>query len=169
MLALDASGAPAFADWIEGEAISMLKYCQAVYRSWALAIHADITELTPQWTGNLAANWWLSANGTPGDEQDLGDPSVRRPGEGGPAFSPYSRGMEPAVSISLARAATLPLPQLSDVLYIYNPVGYAQDVEDDVEEPRIRPVNRVPRTETGKVAMVAYAFDKYSQKASPLS
>lgn len=168
MLALDASGATAYADWLEGEALSILKYCQAVYRSWALAIHADITELTPQWTGNLAANWWLSINGTPGTEQDLGDPNVRSPGQGR-AFSPYSRGMEPAVSISLARAAGLPLPQLSDILYIYNPVGYAQEVEDDTAEPRIRPVNRVPRTETGKVAMVAYAFDKYSQKGSPLS
>jgi hypothetical protein len=169
MLALDASGAAAYADWLEGEAASMLKYVQAVYRSWAIQIHAEITELTPQWTGNLAANWWLSANGTPGEEQDLGDPSVRRPGEGGPAFSPYSRGMEPAVSFSLARAAQLALPALNDVLYIYNPVSYAQEAEDDTLEPRIRPINRLPRAETGRVAMVAYAYAKYSQKASPLS
>ena len=167
MLAIDASGANAFADWLESEAYGLLTYVRAFFRSWALQIHADIAELTPQWTGNLAANWWLSVNGTPGSEVFLGDPSVKRP-EHGRAFTPYSRGMEPAVSISLARAAQVPLPKVQDVLYIYNPVSYAQEIEDDTSDPRVRPVNRLPRAETGRVAMISYAYAKYSKGSNPL-
>lgn len=165
MLDLDTSGVASYVKWLETEAARLKFEVRSIFREWALHIHADITSLTPQWSGNLAANWAL----------DLGSPSTAavylvgagedqpfaaggRGGKGGL----FSRGMQPAVGISLDRAKQVGLPQLSDDLFIHNPVAYAQAVEDDTSEPRIRAINRWPRTESGKVVMVSHAAMKYS-------
>lgn len=161
MLAVDASGCDAFADWLEKQAVeAVLMPVLQAYRSFALEVLTSIVELTPQWTGNLAANWVLELNGETASERNLGDPRVLRPTHGR-AFSPYSRGMDPAVSKALAQAQAAPIPGLSDAFYIHNPVSYAQEVEDDSGTPRIRPINRFPRGEVGKVAMVAFAYTRY--------
>ena len=138
------------------------------YRKWALVIHADIVRLTPQWGGNLAANWYIDVGAPSSSAQDLGDPSVRNYKEPRSTTSqpPYARGMDPAVGISLARAKQLALPSLHDRLFIHNPVEYAEAVELDVGPRPIRAINRVPRAQTGKVAMVYHAYLKYSLTGS---
>ena len=165
MLDLDTSGVAAYVQWLEAEAARLKLEVRAIFRQWALHIHADITSLTPQWSGNLAANWVLDIGSPRTAARYLAGPAGDQPfaagGRGGKGGL-FSRGMQPAVGISIDRARQVGLPLLSDSLYIHNPVAYAQKVEDDTSQPPIRAINRWPRTESGKVVMVAHAAMKYS-------
>ena len=163
MLAVDTSGVAAYVKWLEDEAVALRVKVQTAFLTWGLNIHADIVELTPQWSGNLASNWAF----------DVGSKAYTATYYTGPARNQYdafrgdplfSRGMEPAVSISLARARQAPIPQLSDTIYIHNPVEYADAIETDTSDPPVRAINRLPRSETGKIAMVTHAWAKYSQQ-----
>lgn len=163
MIAVDTSGVPAYVKWLEAEALRLRLEVRQVYRKWAMSIHAEIAELTPQWSGNLAANWAIDIGGTLTDATYYTGPSYDQPIEEGTRGGPlFSRGMEPAVSLSLERGKSFGLPNLSDSIYIHNPVAYADSVETDTNIPPIRAINRVPRSETGKIAMVAYSFAKHS-------
>lgn len=171
MLEVDITGVPAYTRWLAEQALALKAEVLRKYRAWALHIHRDITELTPQWSGNLAANWALDVGSPSSTAQELGDPTVRRPGStDSPAFGadPYSRGMEPAVQLSLARAQRAGWAGLASAYFIHNPVEYADEVEEDAGERPIRAINRVPRTETGKIAMVHHAAFKYSQGSEVL-
>jgi hypothetical protein len=164
MLAIDTSGVPEYTAWLDKQAVALRLEVQEVFRSWCVAIHREIAELTPQWSGNLAANWAIDIGSPSTTAQELGDPSVRTVGStDSPAFGrdPYSRGMQPAVQESLARGQRLQLPGLAESVYIHNPVTYAAEVEEDSGARPIRAINRVPRSETGKVAMVYHAYFKH--------
>lgn len=165
MLEIDVTGVPEYTKWLAEQALAIKAEVLRKFRAWALHIHRDITELTPQWSGNLAANWALDVNSASSTAQDLGDAGVRRPGStDNPVFGrePYSRGMDPAVQISLARAARAGWASLASAYFIHNPVEYAEEVETDTGPRPIRPINRLPRTEAGKIAMVHHAAFKYS-------
>lgn len=165
MLETDTSGVAAYVQWLEKEAARLRFEVASIFRQWALHIHADITSLTPQWSGNMAANWALDIGSPSTAAQYFKGPAANQPfragGRGG-VGGVYSRGMQPAVGVSLDRAKQVGMPSLSDSLFIHNPVVYAQEVEDDTSTPRIRAINRWPRTESGKVAMVSHAAMKYS-------
>lgn len=165
MLAVDTSGVGAYVKWLEEEAVALRVKVQTAFLTWGLNIHADIVELTPQWSGNLASNWAFDVGSKAYTATYYTGPARNQPIQDGTRGDPlYSRGMEPAVSISLARARQAPIPQLSDTIYIHNPVAYADDIENDTSDPRVRAINRVPRSETGKIAMVTHAWAKYSQQ-----
>jgi hypothetical protein len=166
MLEVDTSGIRAYVQWMRSEMRRVETEVRTVYRQWALTIHADIADLSPQWSGNLAANWVIEANGTSAAALYIagapGNQPYRDGGRGGQG-PVYSRGMDPAVSVAIARAKNLPLPALSDVLYIHNPVTYAGDIEMDSTVPPVRAINRLPRDESGKIAMVHHAAVKYDR------
>lgn len=165
MLAIDTSGVAAYASWLEKEAARLELEVRTAYRAWAITLHKEITELTPQWSGNLAANWALDLGAPTYSAQYIHGPAYDQPIEEdtrGGGRQPRSRGMEPAVGISLARAKQVGIPSLSQAFYIHNPVAYADSIEDDSTTPPVRAINRVPRSETGKIAMVHYAHAKYS-------
>lgn len=171
MLEIDTSGVSSYVAWLEEEARLLKLKVRNIYRNWAVTIHEDITRLTPQWSGNLAANWVIETNGTSRSAVYTVGPAgdqPYRPGGRGEQGPMYSRGMEPAVSISLQRAASFRMPALSDTVYIHNPVEYAQEVEDDSTDPPIRAINRLPRTEAGKVAMVHHAAAKFNRPLGSL-
>ena len=169
MIAIDTSGVPAYVKWLEAEALRLRFEVRQIYRKWAISIHAEIAELTPQWSGNLAANWAIDIGGATTEATYYTGPSYDQPIEEGTRGAPwFSRGMEPAVGISLARGKALNLPALSDSIYIHNPVAYADSVETDTNRPSIRAINRVPRTTTGKIAMVAYAYAKNATNGQAL-
>lgn len=164
MLAVDTSGLDSYLAWLDKQPARLVAEIQWTYREWAVAIHAEIAMLTPQWSGNLAANWAIDLNAPSTSAEMLGDPEVDNPfGRG-----PYSRGMLPAVGYSLARGESFSTPSIYDSVYIHNPVQYAEEVETDSGEHPIRPINRVPRTEAGKIAMVAYAHAKHSLNGQDL-
>ena len=162
VLDLNTSGVDGFIRALKKELARVNKETLAVYTKWATTIHADIVRLTPQWGGNLAASWYLDIGAPSSGAQELGDPSVRKFDSPGTGRQPYSRGLDPAVSISLARGKKFKIPALTAKVFIHNPVSYADEVEADSGPNPIRAVNRVPRSETGKVAMVYHAHTKYS-------
>ena len=169
MLEIDTSGIAAYTKWLDEQAAALELAVREAYRSWAVKIHASITELSPQWSGNMAANWMLDVGAVTSSADyyfgEAGDqPYV--PGGCGGRGGLFSRGMEPAVGISLNRAKQTLVPLLSDSLFIHNPVDYAQRVEDDTSDPRIRGINRLPREETGIIAMVAYAYTQFSVEST---
>lgn len=169
MLEIDTSQVPSYVKWLREQARGLELEVRETYRAWAVHIHADIAVLTPQWSGNLAANWAIDLNAKTYTAQELGDPEVRPAGSDiSPVFGrdPYSRGMLPAVDDSLERGRKFTLPKLTDVIYIHNPVSYAMDIETDTSSPRVRAINRLPRTEAGKIAMVYHAFTKYSARGA---
>jgi hypothetical protein len=168
MIAVDTSGVPAYVKWLEAEALRLRLEVRTVYRRWAVAIHAEIAELTPQWSGNLAANWAIDLNAATSSEQFLGSAAKGFLGGFVAGEELFSRGMEPAVSISLARGKSFGLPNLSDSIYIHNPVEYADEVETDSGDRPIRAINRIPRTTTGQIAMVAYAYAKNATNGQAL-
>ena len=171
MLALDVSGVEAYAAWLDQQAAALLLDVRNTYREWALALHAEITMLTPQWSGNLAANWMLELGAAGRGAAYIAGPArdqVMAPGGRGGQGGLYSRGMYPAVGISIERAERVGMPALADEFYIHNPVDYAQSIEDDTNDPAVRAINRVPRAETGKVAMVAHAYFKHSHNGQGL-
>jgi hypothetical protein len=165
VLDVDTSGVRTYVAWLRAEKARILAEVCLAYRGWAVHIHADIASLSPQWSGNLAANWAIDLNAATTAAQDLGDPSVRsHHAPANPVYGrdPYSRGMFPAVEVSLQRGQAFPMPGLGDQIYIHNPVVYADEVEQDSGDRPIRAVNRLPRGETGKIAMVHYAAVKYA-------
>lgn len=171
MLAIDTSGVAAYTAWLEQQAAALLMDVRETYREWALAIHSEITMLTPQWSGNLAANWKLDIGSPSSGAAYLAGPAhdqVMAPGGRGGQGGLYSRGMYPAVGVSIARAGAVGLPSLGDEFYIHNPVVYAQSIEDDSNDPPVRAINRMPREETGKVAMVEHAYFKHTQNGQAL-
>lgn len=169
MLAIDTSGVESFAAWLDKEAVALREGVRNLYHQWAIAIHAEITELTPQWSGNLAANWALDVGSISYSPSYFVGPAGDVPFSHGRGGGPlYARGMDPAVGVSLARAKASREPMLSESFYIHNPVEYAQAVEDDSGDRPIRAVNRLPRTESGKVAMVAHAYFKHTLNGQAL-
>jgi hypothetical protein len=160
---IDTSGVAAFVKALQAERERLNMLVRTTYRKWAVSIQADIATLTPQWGGNLAANWYIDIGSPSSSAQDLGDPSVRSyRSKGAGLKAPYSRGADPAVAQSLARGQAFGIPLITDKIFIHNPVEYADAVELDIGPRPIRPINRVPRAATGKVAMVYHAQLKYS-------
>lgn len=165
MLAINTSGVEAYAKWLDAQAAELELAVRTIYRAWAIAIHKEITELTPQWSGNLASNWALDIGAPNYAAVYYAGPAADQPiseGTRGGGRQPYSRGMYPAVGRSLDRAKQVGLPGLRQSLYIHNPVEYADSIEADSTTPPVRAINRLPRSETGKIAMVYYAHAKHS-------
>lgn len=123
------------------------------FREWVRLIFYDIVELTPQWSGNLAANWYISTSTSDGPEQTIPEKSYFWPK---PTYvEPHHRGDEPAVSISKQRFDDLEFGYSSQV-FIFNPTEIAPQVE--AQSISIRGVNLLD----GRVAMIAHAFSFYS-------
>ena len=120
---------------------------------WVEEVFTDIVQLTPQWSGNLASNWYLGV-GTMGEQESvIPEKAFFWPLD--EALEAFERGDSPAVERSLDRLSGVDFGYL-DTVYIYNPSAIAQDVED--ESIYIRPVNKVG----GQVFMVAHAYSYYS-------
>jgi hypothetical protein len=135
-------------------------------------IFTDLVTLTPQWSGNLASNWYIEFTSVKGAYKQLDGylPS----GEWDMAMAtgsmelPFSRGMDPAVDTTLTRELSkLPKIRYNTNVRIVNYTPYAEDVEENlgpVDEfgirRDIREVNQL--ASYGGVAMKGYIEMKYS-------
>jgi hypothetical protein len=156
---IDFSGVDVFLSGVELEQKSFNKMVSAKYRQWVEIIFDDIVELTPQWSGNLAANWNISTDGESSSEMTIPQKAHMWPLP--PYTEPFRRGDPAAVSISKARFAES-IFGYSDQVYIYNPTEIAQAVED--HSIYIRGVNLLD----GRVAMIAHAQAFYANFNPPL-
>ena len=138
---------------LESEQNSFNNQVNEKYRQWVSIIFHDMISLTPQWSGNLAANWFVNNTGPTGSEQTIPEKGMVFGTASTP--EPHEMGDNDAIAISAARFDDLVFSYLQPV-FIFNNADIAQKVED--ETVYIRPVNKVD----GRVAMVAYAQSFYS-------
>lgn len=121
-------------------------------------IFTDLVQGSPQWSGNLASNWYIEFHGSTGKYSKIRgykSKDWRRD-------DPYYAGADPAVSKTLARE----LPKIADIRWnskvqIVNYTPYAPYVEMGVgpDGKKIRDVNY----KYGQIAMAGYVVAKYSQ------
>lgn len=131
------------------------------------AVLTDLVSHSPQWSGNLASNWFVEHTGVPkGRYTEL--PGYQPPAlwEGGGEH--FQMGHRDAIDRVLQRE----LPRVAAIKWnskvvITNYAGYASDVERGIGptdnqgvEHAIRPENILARY--GAVAMVGYASMKYN-------
>jgi len=150
---LDLSGLDTFLQQVEAEQRSFNNQISVKFREWVRRIFYDIVELTPQWSGNLAANWYVSTSSMDGPEQTIPEKSYFWPK---PSYAePHKRGDEPAVSISKERFNDVEFGY-SNQVFIFNPTEIAPAVES--QSIPLRGVNLLD----GRVAMIAHAYSFYS-------
>lgn len=153
MINIDFSGVDAFISAIEVEQARFNNQISTLYQKWVKIIFYDIVELTPQWSGNLAANWYVSTSSAQGPEQTIPAKAAMWPL---PAFvEPHQRGDAEAVDISKSHFDDV-IFGYHDQVYIYNPTAIAPQVEE--QSIYIRGVNLLD----GRVAMIAHAQALYS-------
>ena len=121
-------------------------------------IFTDLVQGSPQWSGNLASNWYIEFHGNTAKYKKIRDYKVRD----WRREDPYHVGKDPAVIKTLNRE----LPKIADIrwnskIQIVNYAPYAASVEMGVgpEGRKIRDVNY----KYGQIAMAGYVVAKYSQ------
>lgn len=135
-------------------------------------IFTDLVTLTPQWSGNLASNWYIEFHGIKGTYQehpDKYDSDIWNYRQAIGMLGEYhQRGDAAAVGEALRRE----LPKLSSIRWnsivrIVNYTPYAEDVENNIGPDdgkggtrKIRGVNILESY--GGVAMKGYIEMKYS-------
>lgn len=160
MILVDTSGIDAFCLAAERELARLDREISEAFYTWTWNLFKELVTATPQWSGDLAANWNYSV-GTPdmsyrqilnktGDEPGI---DHWRENQG-----VFQRGDWRAVEMALARAQGK-RPTWRDTVYFTNATPIAQQVED--ESIRIRPVNLV----AGHVVMARQLALKYGAQA----
>lgn len=153
MVDIDFSGVDAFLTQLDALQRSFNESVNERFKMWVQEIFVDIVQLTPQWSGNLASNWFIGVNSQSESEQTIPEKAFMWPID---AYAlPYERGDSPAVDVSIARIDDEKYGYL-DTVYIYNPTEIAPQVEEHLIN--IRPVNLLD----GRVAMVSHAAFFYS-------
>lgn len=158
MVEIDFSGIDRFLAELEVEQAAFNSYVTDRFRSWVKTIFYDIVELTPQWSGNLAANWNISTTGETNSEETIPEKAYMWPLPKG--TQPFKRGDPGGVNISKDRYDQV-LFSYVDQIYIYNPAEIAPEVE--AQSIYIRGVNLLD----GRVAMIAHAVSYYSNYSPP--
>lgn len=148
MIQLDMSDLPAFELALSLELARLDREITEKFRGWTVTLFKELVYGSPQWSGDLTANWRYSVNAP-----DFTYVPIPNKVEGSQFWSKadvYQRGAEPAVGMALANLAAAPKPTWRDTVYISNSTPIAADVED--RRVAIRPVNLV----NGEVAMIEF-------------
>lgn len=149
MISLDTSGIAAFTKALEAEyGVFEVRLSQA-FAKWTRKVFTGLVEGSPQWSGDLAANWNYSVN--------LPDysysPTLKDTLDQVFLTDVRERGDPQAIAIALSRMSAVMEPTWRDVVYFNNETPIAEPVENMTV--KIRPVNLID----GRVAMVRYTLD----------
>ena len=153
MLQIDFLAVERFAQAVAKEQVRLNLFVVEIFRRWVHRVYTDIVTVTPQWSGNAAANWRLGVNNMP-ESQEYTIPEkalMWPPGN----LTPYDR-LRPnyeAMQESLERLHTQ--FGYGDVIFIYNTADIYPKLE--ARTVYIRPVNLLPSAELPLV----YAMNKY--------
>lgn len=120
-------------------------------------IFTDLVKGSPQWSGNLASNWYIEFTGSKGSYRPVAgysDNNWQRD-------EPYQLGDDPAVTSTLDRE----LPKVSQIKWntnvkLVNYAPYALEVEAGTG-PDGKPI-REENYRYGQIAMVGYVSTKYN-------
>lgn len=127
-------------------------------------VFTDLVVHTPQWSGNMAANWFIVLGSDPSPE-----PVPYNVGKSWPVtvdmlrngFSPYKQGDAEAVNASMSREySKVKRIRWNSKVRLVNPVDYADKVEGGDSETPIREVNFTGNYR--RVALETYINVKYN-------
>lgn len=121
----------------------------AVFAAWTRRVFTGLVFGSPQWSGDLAANWNYSVNGLDYSYDD----SLKDAVDVVFLTGVVQRGDFRAVSIALNRMMNVTAPTWRDTVYFNNETPIAPEVE--AHSIHIRPVNLID----GRVAMIQYTID----------
>lgn len=164
---LKVTGSQAFMAKLRKNQVDLENKVTETHRRIVKHILTDLVTFTPQWSGNLASNWYITFKGVAAsyNERDNYEPPyLWKPTD----YEPYQMGADPVVAETIRRELQkLPQIRWNTKVTIVNKAPYAQDVEDNIgpmgeydDAPRdFREVNLHPNY--GKVAMVGYVEMKY--------
>lgn len=129
----------------------------ATHRRLVRDAFTDLVKGSPQWSGNLASNWYIEFHGIKGSYR----PSPEYSESQWQREDPYQVGDDPAVTNTLAREL-VKLPQIrwNSKVQLVNYAPYAASVEDG-EGPSGKPI-RDENYKYGQIAMAGYVQTKYS-------
>lgn len=127
-------------------------------------VFTDLAVITPQWSGNMAANWFIVLGSDPTPDAipyNVGEfwPVTRGMLDNG--FFPNQQGDEEAINASMSREYNkIKRIRWNSKIRIVNPVDYADKVEGGDEDTPIRAVNFTGNY--GRVALETYINVKYN-------
>lgn len=112
------------------------------FAAFTRKVFMSVVQTSPQWSGNLAANWNYSTKSADGSYTSI-KPDVPRKG-----FKPYQVGSDPAAGRAIARMNAVTPPSWRDTVYITNATpddetGYLAE-SIIAGKVNLRPVNLVP-------------------------
>lgn len=136
-------------------------------RGFTVTVFRELVENSPQWSGNLAANWNIGINSESTEYTELSDKTGSWYGHSDQQhhgdFQPFVRGAPYAVGVAIGK--NLPRTRaigLRDTVFINNNTPYLDHVEadesDEGKSPYIRPENKID----GVVALREYVRAKYA-------
>lgn len=124
------------------------------YFNWSIKIFIDLVEHTPQWSGDLAANWNFDVHSPSGGYHRLPYKTLAwPPNDENP---PFQRGAPLATGAAVYRAIEQARPRWKDTIYFTNNTPIADDVEN--HRVNIRPVNLLE----DQVAMASFMAFKWT-------
>lgn len=160
MIHIDTSGVDAFCKEALLELARLDREISAAYYDWTKTVFEGVVQRSPQWSGDMTANWNYSV-GSPDmsytmlENKAAGPKRQKRLAVGKVV---YKMGAQPATGIALARMSEVTQPSWRDTVFITNATPIAPDVE--AQTIYIRPVNLIQ----GQVAMINYAIMTESQR-----
>ena len=158
MISVKAKGVDGFIKKLRQKELVMQGKVTEVKRRIVKDIFTDLVKGSPQWSGNLASNWYIEFHGAKSAYNPIANyhPSNYHDSD------KYSVGMNPAVSDTLNRE----IPKISQIRWntkviITNETPYAKEVEEGKGPgyKKIRPEN----LKYGQVAMLGYVLVKYGK------
>ena len=165
MAAIEFKGVEQMMAKLKKHELLVLGRVTATKRNIIKKIFTDLVEHSPQWSGNLASNWYIEFHGKTGSyvqNQNYVPPDMFKWKD-----NPQQMGNDPAVREALTRE----LPKLAEIRWnskvrIMNYTPYASDVEQNIGpvspiwgQRDIREENKL--ASYGGVAMVGYVIMKY--------
>ncbi len=150
MIVLDTSGVDAFVQQARLDMARLDREVSAVFYKWTARIFKDLVTTSPQWSGDLAANWNYSVGSPDFSYTQIPNKTGSEAGIDYVAqnFGVFERGDYRAVSMALERMLAVTQPTWRDTVYFANATPIAPEVE--AESIKIRPVNLVE----GQVMMI---------------
>lgn len=164
---LKVSGSQSFIAKLRKDHVDLTNKVAETHRRIVKHVLTDLVTFTPQWSGNLASNWYITFTGvgaTYNERDEYKPPYLWSSTD----IEPSQMGADPVVSDTIKReSAKLSKIRYNTKVTIVNKAPYAQDVEDNIgpmgefdDKPRdFREVNLHPNY--GRVAMVSYVEMKY--------
>ena len=163
MAALGFTGIGAAMAKLKKHELLVLGRIASTKRALVSAVFTDLVKNSPQWSGNLASQWYVEFHGIRGKYKPIS--YYVKPNQWVASDDPYQMGNDPAVASTLLRE----LPKIEAIRWnstvrIVNYAPYAAEVDQGIGPPdddggnrEIRDVNKIG----GAVAMVGFVTTKY--------